>query len=569
MNNCSDIIVSEDVHDYIIGYSAVGCPVPQDNDEYCVKSINENWCLAYAPGSENQQFSISDIGYITIPKLYGLMDTSSFDVSGITDILNQPLLDLRGQGVIIGFVDTGIDYTLDIFNAAPGLTRIGTIWDQTVKSNGRQVYNIFEYGTVYTKDDINRALSAKRSGGDPYEIVPSKDTDGHGTFMAGVAAASETAEYTGAAPECEIAMVKLKEAKKYLRDYFLIKDGAKAYQENDMMTAVRFLYNYSRQQKKPLVICIGLGTCFGPRNGATPFADVLDTMSRQLNTVVITCMGNEATQRAHKSGVVLRQEEPGEMEINVGNNEKGFTMEIWVDSRDVLSVSVISPSGETIPRVPARTGMSTVYNFLFENTTVTIDYRILEIVSGYEVIILRFISPAAGIWRIRLFSLTNIIGSYNAWLPLRQFMNSDTYFLQSDPDTTLVEPSAADKVISVGAYDHKTGAAYADSGRGYTTDSRVKPDFAAPGLNVYGPRPGGGYTNKSGTSIAAAHAAGAAALLLTWGVYYGNDPYMSASEIKSALIRGAQRNSDFQYPNRILGYGKLDLAEAFLILRTT
>ena len=106
-----------------------------------------------------------------------------------------------------------------------------------------------------------------------------------------------------------------------------------------------------------------------------------------------------------------------------------------------------------------------------------------------------------------------------------------------------------------------------DSGRGYTADNRVKPDITAPGVNVYGPRVGGGYITKSGTSIAAAHTAGAAALLLTWGVYYENDVMMTTNKVKTILIRGAKRDANIEYPNNVWGYGKLNVLESFLQLR--
>lgn len=280
-------------------------------------------------------------------------------------------------------------------------------------------------------------------------------------------------------------------------------------------------------------------------------------------------MGNEANNRTHVSGVAASNTEGSQIEISVGSNEKGFVLEIWADSLDVLSVSITSPSGENIPRIPARLGSSSIFNFLLEQSQVSVDYRVVETVSGYEVIFMRFINPAEGIWKIDVYSLTNIVGSYNAWLPLKQFMTGDTFFLQSDPSTTLTEPSAAERVISVGAYNHVTGASYISSGRGYTANNLVKPDFVAPGVDVYGVKAGGGYTRRTGTSVAAAHAAGAAALLLTWGVYYKNLPYMGTSEVKSMLIRGAVRDNNILYPDNVYGYGKLNAIEAFIRMRIT
>lgn len=583
MPDCSSLIVSEETGDYIIEYNSLYFEQIQRQDGVCISCINDTWCILYTnyPGSRN--INIQQ-GYYSVPKLYGLMDTTSFDASGITATLNQPLLNVRGQGVLIGFLDTGIDYLREDFKASGGRTRIAAVWDQTIQSvnyeedtgeaagteqyDREQVQGMVQYGTVYTREDINAALAAEREGQNPYDIVPSRDENGHGTFLAGVAAASETADYIGAAPEAEILMVKLKPAKKYLRDFYLLPEQVEAYSETDMMMGVRFLQQYAIREKKPLVICVGLGTASGSRTGALPFADLLNTLARQVNTVVVTCTGNEANNRTHTSGLAVSDTEPSEIEITVGADERGFVMEIWAESLDILSVAITSPSGERISRIPARIDTGGVYNFLLERSQVAVDYRVVESASGYEVIFMRFINPAQGIWKIHVYSLTNIVGRYNAWLPLKQFLSGDTYFLNSNPSTTLTEPGAAERVISVGAYNHITDASYVASGRGYTATGLVKPDFVAPGVDVYGVRAGGGYTTRTGTSVAAAHAAGAAALLLTWGVTDGNLPYMGTNEVKSVLIRGAKRENNTMYPNNIYGYGKMDVIEAFYKLRT-
>ena len=583
MPDCSSLIVSEETGDYIIEYNSLYFEQIQRQDGVCISCINDTWCILYTnyPGSRN--INIQQ-GYYSVPKLYGLMDTTSFDASGITATLNQPLLNVRGQGVLIGFLDTGIDYLREDFKASGGRTRIAAVWDQTIQSvnyeedtgeaagteqyDREQVQGMVQYGTVYTREDINAALAAEREGQNPYDIVPSRDENGHGTFLAGVAAASETADYIGAAPEAEILMVKLKPAKKYLRDFYLLPERVEAYSETDMMMGVRFLQQYAIREKKPLVICVGLGTASGSRTGALPFADLLNTLARQVNTVVVTCTGNEANNRTHTSGLAVSDTEPSEIEITVGADERGFVMEIWAESLDILSVAITSPSGERISRIPARIDTGGVYNFLLERSQVAVNYRVVESASGYEVIFMRFINPAQGIWKIHVYSLTNIVGRYNAWLPLKQFLSGDTYFLNSNPSTTLTEPGAAERVISVGAYNHITDASYVASGRGYTATGLVKPDFVAPGVDVYGVRAGGGYTTRTGTSVAAAHAAGAAALLLTWGVSDGNLPYMGTNEVKSVLIRGAKRENNTVYPNNIYGYGKMDVIEAFYKLRT-
>lgn len=604
MATCRDLIMSEDINDFIFERQRILVGQVPTEPDTCVKNVDETWAIGYGRLPNNLTLSVGDLGYYTIPKLYGLMDTTSFDESGISSTLNQPTLNLRGQSVLIGFLDTGIDYLLDSFKYTRNTSKILTIWDQTIQSEGTtgsgtldtgetitggmttgetatgaveseadKIKNVlekeFDYGSIYMEGDINRALQAQSEQRDPYAIVPSRDEDGHGTFLAGVAAAARTDEYIGAAPDARIAMVKLKPAKKYLRDYYLIQSDAITYQDTDLMLGVRFLQYAASLLKLPLVICIGLGTASGARRGASPLASQITDVSRQGNNVIVTCMGNEGNERGHVSGVVNSSTEPSQIELNVGPNNAGFNMEIWANSLDVLSVSIISPSGEQVPRIPARVGRSSIFSFILENSQVSVDYKVAEKNTGYEVIFFRFITPAEGIWRINIFSLTNIKGGYDAWLPIRSFLSQDTYFLNSTPETTLTAPSDASRPISVGAYNHVTGGIYIESGRGYTADNRVKPDIVAPGVNVFGIKNGGGYTYRTGTSIAAAHVAGAAALLLTWGVTERNSVLMGTSEVKSLLIRGAIRDPQMSYPNNVWGYGKLNLINSFFQLRVT
>ena len=572
--SCTNSVASEDFADFIAPYFTTPEEFIRSQGTDCIDFVNSTLAVVYVPLSTVTPSTYTSYTYSAVPKLYSLLDVTSMDAAGITPAGELPVLNNQGAGVIVGFVDTGINYTDSLFRNVDGSTRIIGIWDQTnnsdnsnnIENETAKPFSAFSalYGTQYTAEEINLALNSDN----PASIVPTRDENGHGTFLAGVAAASETADYIGAAPEAEILMVKLKPAKKYLRDFYLLPEQVEAYSETDMMMGVRFLQQYAIREKKPLVICVGLGTASGSRTGALPFADLLNTLARQVNTVVVTCTGNEANNRTHTSGLAVSDTEPSEIEITVGADERGFVMEIWAESLDILSVAITSPSGERISRIPARIDTGGVYNFLLERSQVAVDYRVVESASGYEVIFMRFINPAQGIWKIHVYSLTNIVGRYNAWLPLKQFLSGDTYFLNSNPSTTLTEPGAAERVISVGAYNHITDASYVASGRGYTATGLIKPDFVAPGVDVYGVRAGGGYTTRTGTSVAAAHAAGAAALLLTWGVTDGNLPYMGTNEVKSVLIRGAKRENSTVYPNNIYGYGKMDVIEAFNKLRT-
>ena len=307
------MIIDEDIYDYIVVNLPIISEILENSQDICVEVVDDQWIIVHSALPDNRELNISSLGYYTIPKIYGLMeisdisyrnsneraDISSMEVSGAVQVTSQPYLDARGQGVIIGLIDTGIDYLRNNFRDSSGATRILAIWDQTLPYTASDMVS---YGRVYESDDINGALRAYDSGGNPYDYVESRDTNGHGTFMAGIAASSVTDGYTGVAPQADIVCVKLKNAKQYLKDFFYIKDDVTCFEESDIMLAARFLKDYAQSKKKPLVIYIGAGSGSGSRTGATPLADVLDAYTKVTNTCVVVPAGNEAVSRTHFSG---------------------------------------------------------------------------------------------------------------------------------------------------------------------------------------------------------------------------------------------------------------------------
>ena len=415
-------------------------------------------------------------------------------------------------------------------------------------------------------EDINKALNSDN----PEEVVPQRDLIGHGTFMAGVACGGydEQNDFIGTAPNSMIAMVKLKPAKQYLKEYFFIDTNEPAYQENDIMLAVAYLNSLKLKYNKPLVIVLGVGTGNGSRGGGSPLSQMLNDMGNIIGNCVVVCSGNEGNERLHYGGTI-GENQIDDVEIRVGDNNKGFVLELWGNSPDIFSVSFVSPLGESVPRIPARKDTNSRLNFLLEGTIIDVGYSLVESGTGGELIFMRFINPSPGIWTIRVYGSNILTGKYNIWAGLRQFSDKDTYFLKPDPETTLTVPSSADNVISVGGYNHVTNSIYPQSGRGFTSDNRVKPDVVAPSVNVYGPGLKQNFTRKTGTSVGAAMVAGCCAQMLQWGIIQQNEIYMKTNYIKNYLIRGASRGRDIVYPNTQWGYGEINVFNSFLILTTT
>ena len=574
--SCTNSVASEDFADFIAPYFTTPEEYIRSQGTDCIDFVNSTLAVVYVPLSTVTPSTYTSYTYSAVPKLYSLLDVTSMDAAGITPAGELPVLNNQGAGVIVGFVDTGINYTDSLFRNVDGSTRIIGIWDQTnnsdnsnnIENETAKPFSAFSalYGTQYTAEEINLALNSDN----PASIVPTRDENGHGTFLASIAAGNrdERAGFSGAAPQASIAMVKLKPAKQYLRDFYLIQDGAEAYQENDIMMGVSYLYFLARKYSMPLVVCIPLGTNMGSHMGMSRLGQYLNQVSLSNGSAVITAAGNETGARHHFRAVMDADTDEVIAELRVGDREAGFSMELWAENMGAYTVGFISPTGEVAREisVPLR-GENTV-SFLLEQTQITVYTQIADVSSGSQFIFMRFENPMSGIWRILIRNTLDIRETFHIWLPVRGFISDETYFLRPDPDTTITDPGNARYPITVTAYDHTKNSIYIHASRGYSLSGRIKPDLAAPGVNILGASVSGRrLTRMSGTSVSAAHLAGAAAILLNWGVLNANYPYLNTPVLKSIFVRGAQRNPALTYPNREFGYGTLNLYEAFLHLR--
>ena len=574
--SCTNSVASEDFADFIAPYFTTPEEFIRSQGTDCIDFVNSTLAVVYVPLSTVTPSTYTSYTYSAVPKLYSLLDVTSMDAAGITPAGELPVLNNQGAGVIVGFVDTGINYTDSLFRNVDGSTRIIGIWDQTnnsdnsnnIENETAKPFSAFSalYGTQYTAEEINLALNSDN----PASIVPTRDENGHGTFLASIAAGNrdERAEFSGAAPQATIAKVKLKPAKQYLRDFYLIRDGADAYQENDIMMGVSYLYFLARKYSMPLVVCIPLGTNMGSHMGMSRLGQYLNQVSLSNGSAVITAAGNETGARHHFRAVMDADTDEVTAELRVGEREAGFSMELWAENMGAYTVGFISPTGEVAREisVPLR-GENTV-SFLLEQTQITVYTQIADVSSGSQFIFMRFENPMSGIWRILIRNSLDIRETFHIWLPVRGFISDETYFLRPDPDTIITDPGNARYPITVTAYDHTKNSIYIHASRGYSLSGRIKPDLAAPGVNILGASVSGRrLTRMSGTSVSAAHLAGAAAILLNWGVLNANYPYLNTPVLKSIFVRGAQRNPALTYPNREFGYGTLNLYEAFLHLR--
>lgn len=495
------------------------------------------------------------------PIVLGLLEQQDLESAGILRLQQHPYLDLRGQGTLIGFIDTGIDYTKDAFQYGNGTSKIQYIWDQTIRGNAPKG---FYFGAEYSKTQINSALRAEN----PQEVVPHKDTVGHGTFLASIAASHESGNYIGAAPDAEIIAVKLKRADPFHYEQLLVPEWQEnAYTSSDFMLGVQYIINKAEELGCPVAICVAVGSNSGGHSGFNPAEEYLTKISGINGVAVVCAAGNENQGKRHTNGKLTSNGESQNVELSIGKGEENVYLSLWSGAPDLIAVSITSPTGEIVPKIPVRSGASYTANLVLERSRVTVDYYLPTRVSGDQFTRIRILHPTPGIWRITVHGEIVLNGEYHLWLPLMGFIDPDTAFLMPNPNYTIVVPASATGVITCGAYDSRNNSLYTNSSWGPTRRPMISPHFAAPGVNVGGIFPTG-YGYMSGTSVSAAITAGACALMMQWGIVDGNETALTTERIKAYLIRGCARDNLMEYPNAQWGYGRLDLFNTFNFIRS-
>ncbi len=472
----------------------------------------------------------------------------SLDVSVETvraDRVHEAVPGAQGEGVIVGIVDSGIDYRhLDFRTDQDGdgfeeSTRVLALWDQT--------WGLF--GASYDRADIEAALAEPGDG-----TVKQVDRDGHGTHVAGIAAgdgSSSSAGFEGVAPSAWIIAVKT--------TFFTA----------DILEAVGFIFQEAERRAMPAVVNLSLGGHAGPHDGTSALERGLEELVRKPGRAIVVAAGNEGNLPIHISGTLDRGAKT--FELQAGAREA--SMELWYPGDSTFSVSmsspsgalVVAPAGGTSGYVPTPDGTAYIDNAsLGRNPN-----------NGDREVVVRITETAAGArWRITVRDEGGG-GRFDGWVTTLAGT-----IVGGDAVSTIDEPGNSRGVVTVGSFDSKAswpstagdqddagnvapGALSAFSSRGPTRDGRIKPDLTAPGAWICSSlsawvqapaderHPDGVHVVRRGTSMAAPHVTGTVALLLEL------EPALSADEIRDTLIESARRDADVSVGPQ-WGYGKLD-----------
>ena len=521
----------EKTWEVIVKYSGdldeIGAAIPQAE----IYPLLGGYAIFILPQTQIESLiAFPQIEFVEKPKrLYFSVNKAKLD-SCITQVQENGT-GLSGSGVLVAVIDSGIDYYLEDFRDLEGNSRILELWDQ-------------ERDVVYDREMLNAALGTG-SRAAAYELVPSRDLSGHGTAVAGIAVGGgqeQDGTYRGVAYQSDLLIVKLGVP---LQDSFP--------RTTELMRALDFVVRRAQFYGRPVAINLSFGNTYGSHDGTSLLETYLNQAASIGRTVIVAGSGNEGSSRGHTSGRLAAK--PEEIELSVDQYETGFGVQLWKRYEDQFQIELISPEGEVAGPLSKRLGSQRIS---FGETVVLFFYGEPSPYSMAQELYFDFIPQndfvESGIWKFRLIPEKIVVGQYDFWLPSESALNRSTRFLRPTPQTTLTIPSTAAEAITVAAYNDETQS-YADfSGRGYTRlDNRIKPDLAAPGVNIVTVRAGGGYEAVTGTSFAAPFVTGGAALLMEWGIMKGNDPFLYGEKVKAYLIRGARQLPGMETPNPMTG----------------
>ncbi|WP_289293796.1 bifunctional germination protease/germinant receptor pseudoprotease CspBA [Romboutsia ilealis] len=502
-----------------------------------VELLGYNYAIITAdtPQKVDNLLNYTQIEYVEKPFILETQDTQSFSSTGITGFKERTKL--TGKGTLLGLIDSGIDYNIPIFKNKDGNSKILYYWDQSIDGNPPIG---FKEGTLYTNEDINKAINGEIQ-------IPISSTSTHGTHTAGIACS--------VANEADMIVVRVGRRQ---TDTFS--------KSTEFMRAIKFVLDRAVELQRPIAINISYGSNEGSHRGESLFEQYIDQMCSFWKNNIVVAAGNNASKAGHKR-INIKNDENNDtlVEMEVGQNEKILNINIWPSFVDNFNLYLVSPTGKSTQPISQDSGLikniignTRINGVFYPIAPYSLSRRItIELKSDTEII--------PGIWTLLFTPIKLVDGNVDIYLPTSEGITIDTRFLEPSKVLTVTVPGTASKVITVGSFNSRTDVVSTFSGEGDIDGGIIKPDLLAPGEEIVSYLPGGSTGALTGTSMATPHVTGVCSLLMQWGIIEGNDLFLYSQKVKSVLIEYARRNPQYTYPNNSRGYGFLDLSRLNLL----
>jgi len=264
---------------------------------------------------------------------------------------------LDGSGVIIGIVDYGCDFTHMNFLNDDGTSRVLYLWDQYGEKNPKSPEG-YEYGREFRKEDIERALEERNPIG---HLEYYLEAGSHGSHVTGIATGNGRATgRPGVAPKSDIIFVDSD-----TNDYIQEGPGVLKSSFGDsvrLCESVKYIFDKADELNRPAVVNISLGTYGGPHDGTSLVEQYFDQLLESNNRAIVISAGNSFEKRIHTCGKI-EPDQPTKLEWEIVFNDKSDNeLEIWYKENDELEVEVITPSNQSLGRIPLGKSISAKSN---------------------------------------------------------------------------------------------------------------------------------------------------------------------------------------------------------------
>ncbi|MDY6899059.1 MAG: S8 family peptidase [Cyanobacteriota bacterium] len=528
-----------------------------------LQSVRSSPCVISLQASQSLQLTTDDL----TPESSSLLQNEDNSTNNSTNTLSDThrgfAPEQKSKNVVVGIIDVGCDFAHKNFRHPDGSTRILALWDQDGSS---EPDSPFGYGKVYRSAEINQALQAEN----PYQALgyyPGKIA--HGTHVMDIATGNGNGTGSpGIAPEADIVFVHFSNGAVEA----VLADGGYAVDKSlgdttELVEAVDFIFEIA--QNRPCAINISLALHGGPHDGTALVEQSIDALvSNKPNRAVVIAAGNSYYKGIHASGKVPKNGFT-DLHWDIPRGHWQYkALELWYDKQDKFQLELIPPDGQSL--VNLQLGENGEIVDEDDNTVIYLSHRFCDPNNGDNMIGVFMESRLpGGLWTVRLHGVEVENGNFHAWIE-REDGSQTSFVAPHDNTHTVNSIGCGHNIIMVGSYDptkpNQPLSYFSSSGP--TRDGRKKPDFIAPGQNIWA---AASLTEtksyrKSGTSMAAPVVTGIIALMLSEA--YARNIKLNINQIRDILIQSSENNPpEDPLQKARYGYGPIDINAAISVIR--